>query len=266
MVYVTLTEEHRAELVTASQRAVGCVPLRAQMVLRLGRGQGVPAIAALHGCGQDVVRIWLHRYRVRGVAGLRDLPRRGRPPQERLAGDSVDAQAGQSPRCAGLVQPCRTVALPAAFLAARFGLALSATSVRRRLKATGWRWRRPRLAPVSARPHKRDPEAAAKNAAIHAALCAARRGTCRLLFLDECDLHLLPTLRACWQKGPRLRVPMPGTNATPPTSTGNSPRTSAPSCGNAPSPTRPVRSSWRWTTCGCTTPSWSASGWRPTRA
>src|SRR5262249_54432189 len=36
---------------------------------------------------------------------------------------------------------------------------------------------------------------------------------CRLLFLDECDLHLLPVRRACWMKGPRLRVPTPGTNA-----------------------------------------------------
>ena len=34
-----------------------------------------------------------------------------------------------------------------------------------------------------------------------------------MLFLDECELHLLPVLRACWQQGPRLRVPTPGTNA-----------------------------------------------------
>ncbi len=66
---------------------------------------------------------------------------------------------------------------------------------------------------ASALPHKRDPDAAAKEAAIAAALRRARRGECRLLFLDECDLHLLPVLRACWQKGPRLRVPTPGTNA-----------------------------------------------------
>ena len=213
MLYVMLTKDQRAELLTVSQRAVGRVALRAQMVLLSDRGQRVPAIATVHGCGHDVVRTWLHRYQAQGVAGLQDLPRRGRSPHERLASHSVDAQASQSPRCAGLVQTCWTVALLAAFLAARFGLALSASSVRRQLKATGWRWRRPRLAPASALPHKRDPATAAKHAARHAALCAARRGACRLLFLDECDLHLLPTLRACWQQGPRLRVPTPGTNA-----------------------------------------------------
>ncbi len=213
MLSITRTEDQRAELALVTQRAVGRVALRAQMVLLSDRGESVPAIAALHGCGHDVVRTWLHRYQARGIAGLQDLPRRGRPPGAPLAGAIVDAQASQSPRCAGLVQSCWTVTLLAAFLAARFGLVLSATSVRRHLKASGWRWRRPRLAPASAQPHRRDPEAGAKNTAIHAALCAARRGTCHLLFLDECDLHLLPTLRACWQKGPRLRVPTPGTNA-----------------------------------------------------
>jgi transposase len=213
MLFLDLTDGQRAELELVSRQAVGRVALRAQMVLLSDRGRSVPEIAAIHRCGHDVVRLWLHRYEADGVAGLADLPRSGRPPKDRLADQIVDAQASQSPRCAGLVQSCWTVALLTAFLAARFGLALSATSVRRRLKAAGWRWRRPRLAPASALPGKRDPDAPAKEAAIAAALAAARRGACRLLFLDECDLHLLPTLRACWQRGPRLRVPTPGTNA-----------------------------------------------------
>ena len=213
MLYVTLTEDQRGELHTVGQRAVGRAALRAQMVLLSDRGHSVPQLAAIHRCGHDVVRTWLHRYRARGVAGLHDLPRSGRPARDQLAGGIVDAQASQSPRCAGLVQACWTVALRAAFRAARFGLALSGSAVRRHLRAAGWRWRRPRLAPASALPHKRAPEAAPKTAAIAAALAAARRGACRLVFLDECDLPLLPTLRACWQKGPRLRVPTPGTNA-----------------------------------------------------
>jgi transposase len=213
MLYLHLTDEQRAELEVVSQRAVGRVALRAQMVLLSGRGHSVPQIAAIHGCGHDVVRTWLHRYRARGVAGLADLPRSGRPATDRLARQIVDAQASQSPRCAGLVQACWTAALLAAFLAARFGLALSGSTVRRHLKATGWRWRRPRLAPASTLPHKRDPDAAAKERASAAALRRARRGACRLLFLDEGDLHLLPILRACWMKGRRLRVPTPGTNA-----------------------------------------------------
>ncbi len=34
-----------------------------------------------------------------------------------------------------------------------------------------------------------------------------------MLFLDECELQLLPVIRACWMKGPRWRIPTPGQNA-----------------------------------------------------
>src|SRR5215216_1092999 len=70
MLYVELTEAQRAELQQVSRQAVGRVALRAQMVLLSDRRYSVPQIAAIHGCGQDVVRDWLHRYQDRGVAGL----------------------------------------------------------------------------------------------------------------------------------------------------------------------------------------------------
>lgn len=213
MLFVRLTDDQRLELAAVSRQAVGRIALRAQMVLLSDRGHRVPEIATIHGCGQDVVRLWLHRYQAHGVAGLADLPRSGRPPTEPLARQIVDTQARQSPTCAGLVQTCWTVALLTAFLAARFGLVLSTASVRRQLTASGWRWRRPRLAPASVLAHRRDPEQATRVAAVVQALSRARRGHGRVLFLDECDLHLLPVLRACWQHGARWRVPTPGVNA-----------------------------------------------------
>ena len=173
MLLLHLTDEQRAELEAVSRQAVGRVALRAQMALLSARGHSVPAIAAIHRCGCDVVRTWLHRYTAPGVAGLADRPRCGRPVQDALARHIVAAQASQPPRCAGLVQSCWTVALLAAFLAARFSLVLSPATVRRHLKAMGWRWRRPRLAPASALPGKRDPATASKLAALRTALRAA---------------------------------------------------------------------------------------------
>jgi transposase len=213
MLFVRLTGVQRAELRGASRRAVGRVALRAQMVLLSGRGYSVPQIAAIHECGEDVVRTWLHRYEHEGVAGLEDEPKSGRPPKDPLARGIVDAQAGQPPGCSGHVQACWTVALLTAFLAARFCVRLSRSTVRRCLRAAGWRWARPRLAPASARPVKRDPAAAAKLAAIARAAAAVAAGAGHLLYLDECDLQLLPVVRAMWMKGPRARVPTPGQNA-----------------------------------------------------
>jgi transposase len=206
---MTLSDEQRQELEQVSRQAVGRVALRAQMVLLSGRGCRVPRIAQIHDCGEDVVRLWLHRYKEHGIAGLQDEPRRGRPLKDRLAAEIVDTQASQAPECSGHARTFWTVATLTAYLLSRFGLALSRSSVRRYLKAKGWRWARPRLAPA----RKHDAEKATKLAALAAAAHAVGAGTGHLLFLDECDLHLLPVIRAMWMKGPRLRIPTPGQNA-----------------------------------------------------
>jgi transposase len=209
MLYMHLDEAARQELRQVSRQAVGRVALRAQMVLLSDRHYSVPQIATIQDCGEDVVRLWLHRYQQEGIAGLEDDPRSGRPPRERLAPQIIDTQASQSPACAGHVQAGWTVASLTAFLRARFRLRLSGASVRRGLKAMGWRWARPRLAPA----RKADPQAEEKRAALQAARAQVARGPGHLLYLDECELHLLPLIRAMWMKGPRRRVPTPGTNA-----------------------------------------------------
>ena len=206
-----LSAEQRRELMVLRRRAVGRVALRAQMVLLSARGYSVPQLAELFEVGQDVVRQWLHRYQQAGAAGLEDRPRPGRPPRDRLARPIVDTQASNSPRAVGLVQACWTVGLLAAFLRARFRLALSPSSVRRHLKAGGWRWARPRLAPATHAPagqRKVAPAAAVKRGLIERALASAAT----VLYLDECELQLLPVVRNMWMKGPRVRVPTPGQN------------------------------------------------------
>ncbi len=208
MVRVPLNEEQRAELAQVSRQAVGRVALRAHMVLLSGRGYSVLEIARVHDCGMDVVRTWLHRYEEQGVEGLEDEPRSGRPPKDPLASNIVDAQASQSPRNSGHVQSCWTVALLAAFLATRFGLVLSRASVRRYLKLSGWRWRRPRLDPAT----KHDPEAFQKLEALERARGLASVGLVHLLYLDECALHLMPVIRSMWMKRERVRMPTPGKN------------------------------------------------------
>lgn len=213
MVIVHLSEEQRAELRRVSRQAVGRVALRAHMVLLSDRGHTVQEIAKIHDCGCDVVRNWLHRYEREGIAGLEDDPRSGRPAKDPLARHIVDAQASQSPRCSGHVQTCWTVALLCAFLALRFRLNLAFSTVRRCLKAMDWRWRRPRLAPASLLRRKRDPQTEEKLAAIQAAATVVAQGVGHLIFLDECDLHLLPVIRSMWMKGPRGLVPTPGINA-----------------------------------------------------
>jgi transposase len=150
------------------------------MVLLSARGYPVAQIAEVCGVGEDVARKWRHRYQAGGPPGLEDRPRPGRPPNDRLARHIVDAQASHPPCNSGLVQGGWTAGLLATFLAtflaARFRLVLSSTSVRRYLHGTGWRWARPRLAPATHAPRgrrKEDPAAPLKLALIAQAVASA---------------------------------------------------------------------------------------------
>ena len=208
----SLSEEQRQELRRLRRRAVGRVAERAQMVLLSARGYSVAQIADIFEVGHDVVRTWLHRYQREGAAGLQDRSRPGRPPKDRLARHIVDAQASNPPCHSGLARTCWTAGLLAAFVAWRYQLVLSPPSVRRLLHAAGWRWGRPRLAPATHAPgaqRKADPATPLKLALIAGALAAPAT----VLYLDECELQLLPLIRACWMKGPRWRIPTPGQNA-----------------------------------------------------
>jgi transposase len=211
MIHVQVSEQERRELEQVSRQAVGRVALRAQMVLLSARGYRVPQIAAIHHCGPEVVRLWLHRYAQAGVAGLDDAPRSGRPPKDGLAGQIIDTQASQSPECSGHVQSCWTVALLTAYLTSRFQLVLARHSVRRYLHRMGGRWARPRLAPAQQR--RPDPLATERRAALAAARAAAAHGEAHLVYVDERELHLLPLIRAMGLKGRRVRVPTPGQKA-----------------------------------------------------
>ena len=131
MLRLDLSDEQRRELQQVSRQAVGRMALRAHMVLLCVRGYRVPQIAQIHDCGADVVRLWLHRYRAEGIAGLADEPRSGRPPKDRLATQIVDMQASQAPDCSGHARSFWTVATLTTFLLSRFRLALSRSSVRR---------------------------------------------------------------------------------------------------------------------------------------
>ena len=176
------------------------------------RGYRVAEVAVIFAVGEDVVRSWLQRYAQEGADGLADRPRPGRPPRDPLARQIVDTQASQPPATRGLVQSCWTAGLLAAYLLATFGLWLSPTSVRRHLRACGWRWARPRLAPATHAPGAQrttDPVAALKLRLIARALASPAT----VLYLDECALQLLPVVRRMWMHGSRLRIPTPGQNA-----------------------------------------------------
>lgn len=119
---------------------------------------GHPAAEAAAITGLDRASVYraLARYvRAHRVADLADAPRTGRP---RGAPTLTDAQLthtlGQDPLTLGYQTTAWTVALLATHLAHTYGATLSASTLRRRLHALDWRWKRPRYVYVEKDPHR----------------------------------------------------------------------------------------------------------------
>lgn len=202
-----LSEGERRELKRHARRQVGRVSERMRMVLLSERRYSVPQIAQIFECSEASVRDWLARFEADGVVGLQDRPRAGRPRKADAAARACIRQAVDgSPTCAGYASGYWTLVTLCAHLAARLGLGLSQATLRRILHALGYRWRRPRHCLPA------DPEAATKMWALARRIGQAPL-TAVILCEDECDLHLLPVLRAMWmRRGHQARIPTPGSN------------------------------------------------------
>jgi transposase len=214
MIYVRQpTPEERAELHQMTRQAVGRVSQRAQMVLLSAQRRTVPEIATIFGVSRATVRGWLRRFEAAGPPGLRDEPRSGRPRRvtPQVEGALVQMISRDPPRVrADFLATVWTVAMLGLALTTTLGLGLSASSIRAALGRLRPSWHRPRLA----MPRTTDPDKAAKQWAIAAAVIAAGPAA-TVLYADESRLQVLPLVRACWRwVGQQLRIPTPGSNQT----------------------------------------------------
>ncbi len=212
MVFVrALSEAERVALRQGVRREVGRVSERMRAVLLSGRGYAVPQIAGIFECDEATVREGLARFEAEGVGGLRDRPKSGRRPRATPAArDTLAHAVDVGPAGVGRAGGVWTAVTLRLYLTLTLTLTaqvtLSAASVRRVLVALGFRWRRPQLALPS------DPEAAPKLWRLADTRLAAPADAVTLA-LDECDVHLVPTVRAMWmRRGRQAHVMTPGSN------------------------------------------------------
>jgi transposase len=129
---------------------------RLQAVLLVARGFAVPEVARITGAKRDAVYLWLRQYlRTHCPDSLRDAPRSGRP---RVAGRITDARIvrefRRDPLRLGYNTTGWTVALLAEHLGRKYGGALSARTLRRRMRDLGLCWKRPRYVYAGKDPHR----------------------------------------------------------------------------------------------------------------
>jgi transposase len=129
---------------------------RLQAVLLVARGLAVAAVARVTAAKPNAIYDWVRRYlRARRPDCLRDAPRPGRPP---VAAGITDARIVRAfrrdPLRLGYNSTGWTVALLAAHLGREYGCPVSARTLRRRMRALGLRWKRPRYVYADKDPHR----------------------------------------------------------------------------------------------------------------
>lgn len=145
----TFTRADRRRL----ERALQAAPLardyrRLEAVLLVAEGCAPREAAQRVRSDVTTVRRWVARYLAhRDASGLADRPRPGRRrAAPELTRDVVAAALALDPRALGHRATTWTVPLLASYLAEHAGIGVSVRTLRRRLHALGYRWKRPRYA------------------------------------------------------------------------------------------------------------------------
>src|SRR3954469_6587188 len=139
----TADERRTLEQLAASRTAQARLVERARLLLAIADGRRPSQVARDLGVSKPTVYTWIHRFNDRGLGGLEDRPRAGRPPTytaEQRA--EVVAAALTDPKGLGLPFGCWTLDRLQAYLNEQKGLAIKRSRIDEILTEEGLRWRK----------------------------------------------------------------------------------------------------------------------------
>lgn len=145
---LTAEEEHELQRRAHSRTAAARVVERAQIIWLLHQGARVPAVAQALSVSEKTVRTWLTRFNERGLDGLTDNPRSGRPSTYTAdAIGAVIATALTAPQTLGLPFASWTLDRLTSYLRERPSdlggpVPVSRSHIDRILSGEGLRWRK----------------------------------------------------------------------------------------------------------------------------
>jgi transposase len=139
---MTAEERQEIERLGHSRTEAARLVERARIVLYASQGMRVPAIASLLNISENATRLWLKRFNEKGLAGLNDEPRPGRPatytPEQ--VGEVI-ALAITDPRTLGLPFASWTLDRLQAYLNEEKGIPIKRTRIDELLLDEGLCWR-----------------------------------------------------------------------------------------------------------------------------
>lgn len=139
---VTSAERDAVRRLAHSRTAPARAVERARVVLAAVEGEAVEEIAVRLHLARNTVYLWLHRFDRRGLAGLEDAARAGRPPTySREQVGEIVAMALTDPQALDLPFQSWTLDRLAAYLGEHKGIAMKRSRLGEVLLTEGLRWR-----------------------------------------------------------------------------------------------------------------------------
>jgi transposase len=147
----------RRRLAAALRRATDIRTYRrVQAVLLMAQGRSVHEVAQITGARPWAIYDWVRRYlRTHSADSLVDAARCGRPRAAQAISDArIIREFRRDPLRLGYSTTGWTVDLLATHLGRKYGCPISARTLRRRMRALGLRWKRPRYVYAEKDPHR----------------------------------------------------------------------------------------------------------------
>jgi putative transposase len=210
--FVEIPVEEQAEMLAALRRARYGYLLTLHILLLCAAGRTPTDIAAVLFCSRSSVYRTVRAYQKGSFERGHNADDPLVPPVRRtvllpMLRRSLVALLKAPPRAYGWCRTrwsCATLALT---WQAKWGITVSAETMRRWVHEVDWVWKRPKLVAKD-----NDPRRVARLARIRWSFEQLKRDEA-MVFADELDIHLLPKVGYAWMpKGTQMSVMTPGTN------------------------------------------------------
>lgn len=176
-------------------------------------GWRVVEIADAFGVVPGTIYGWLGRFRSNGADGLRDRPKKGRPPiYDRTFRKEACSAVSKRPWKLGMAFTVWSVLTLAAALFQWKKKKISPTHLRRILHEEGYVWRRPKLS-LRRRQNRKLYKAVRRRLRALEREAMEPGSRIALIYADESEFHLNPGLVGAWRRrGEQMEVPSAGQN------------------------------------------------------
>ena len=183
---------------------------RVRIIRLTERGYSIQEIAYILDCDVKKIRFWIRRFNAEGIKGLYDRPRQGRPDKKSHLTGQVIEIISQAPSVFGEAMASWTLDILLKHVQAQTGQTISISTLRRILRARGWKCRSLKNEYKSDAPTREEKKKRLADVAKEIVGDTGLKDNQAIVSIDEAHWDLKPRIGRIWMPpDKRLSVDIP---------------------------------------------------------